>query len=219
MSGFSGLTTLRDGISGELYFLERESGRSYRRIAGSIVWPFGEAEGCVIVLGEARSPLPVLGEETRLVFKLAEFQSQSVSELADALPVFGKKWKADYWATPTADKRACLIDKLNDSLRLRREPKIRYGDPQGWQGRGEGLLPFYHALVQRRTMDRKTLILNGGKCVDELGRMAFEDIGKSPACFPSAAALCFALAEIDIGNRGFGGKRMDDGPADSLGGY
>lgn len=52
-----------------------------------------------------------------------------------------------------ADNRAYLLDDVNDNLRRLRRPLLQYGDPQGWKGRGEGLLPFYHALVQRRTKE------------------------------------------------------------------
>ena len=66
---------------------------------------------------------------------------------------------ADQWEQARAEyevRGVSLGDDANDEQRRLRRPLLRFGDPQGWQGHGEGLLPFYHALVQRR--DRKSVV-------------------------------------------------------------
>ncbi len=101
---------------------------------------------------------------------------------------------------------------------------MRYGDPLGWSGKGEGLLLFYHALVQRRTENEKTLFLGAdSQCAAEIGKLKFEDARMSILERPSAAALCFAVAEIDLNVKTeWGAGRFDGesfGPADEMGGY
>ena len=179
---------LRDLITGERYFKEAATGMAFRRIVGSLVWPCGERQGCLVVLGETRSRQNVLGARRHDVHRLEEVRS----------------------------------DDVYDNLRRLRRPLLQYGDPQGWKGRGEGLLPFYHALVQRRTKSEKTLFL-GDACTgaDEIAKLQAEDMTKKPTDFPGAAALCFALAEIDVDPWPDWGERtkLYGGPADELGGY
>lgn len=145
-----------------------------------------------------------------------------MSVLVSRMTRMTEDWLVRYWSTPIADNRAYLLDDANDDLRRLRRPLLRFGDPQGWQGRGEGLLPFYHALVQRRTMSEKTLFL-GDACTgaDEITRLQEEDMLKKPTDFPGAAALCFALAEIDVAPWPEWGERAKPcgGSADDLGGY
>ena len=84
------------------------------------------------------------------------------------------------------------------------------------------MLPFYHALVQRRTRSEKTLFL-GDACTgaDEIAKLQAEDMAQKPTDFPGAAALCFALAEIDVDPWPEWGERtkLYGGPADDVGGY
>lgn len=213
---------LRDLITGERYFKEAATGMAFRRTVGSLVWPCGERPGCLVVLGETRSRQNVLGARRHDVHRLEEVRSDDVSVLVSQMARMTEDWLVRYWSTPMADNRAYLLDDVNDNLRRLRRPLLQYGDPQGWKGRGEGLLPFYHALVQRRTKSEKTLFL-GDACTgaDEIAKLQAEDMTKKPTDFPCAAALCFALAEIDVDPWPDWGERtkLYGGPADELGGY
>lgn len=212
---------LRDLITGERYFKEAATGMAFRRIVGSLVWPCGERQGCLVVLGETRSRQNVLGVRHD-VHRLEEVRSDDVSVLVSQMARMTEDWLVRYWSTPRADNRVYLLDDVNDNLRRLRRPLLQYGDPQGWKGRGEGLLPFYHALIQRRTKAEKTLFM-GDACTgaDEIAKLQAKDMTKNPTDFPGAAALCFALAEIDVDPWPEWGERakLYGGPADELGGY
>ena len=213
---------LRDIITGERYFKEAATGMSFRRIVGALVWPCEQRPGCLVVLGETRSRQSVLGARRHDVHRLEESRSRDVSVLTAGMARMTEDWLVRQWSTPMADRRVYLLDDANDEQRRLRRPLLRFGDPQGWQGHGEGLLPFYHALVQRRTMSEKTLFL-GDACTgaDEIAKLQDEDMLKKPTDFPGAAALCFALAEIDIDPlpEWSGSAKNCGGPADDLGGY
>lgn len=213
---------LKDLITGERYFKEVATGMVFRRIVGSLVWPCGERQGCLVVLGETRSRQNAMGISRHDVHRLEEMRGDDVSVLLSQMARMTEDWMVRYWATPMADPRVYLLDDMNDNQRRLRRPLFHYGDPQGWQGRGEGLLPFYHALVQRRTRSEKTLFL-GDACTgaDEIAKLQVEDMTQKPTDFPGAAALCFALAEIDIDPWPEWGERVKlcGGPADELGGY
>lgn len=60
-----------------------------------------------------------------------------------------------------------------------------------------------------------------GTGADEIAKLQAEDMTKKPTDFPGAAALCFALAEIDVDPWPDWGDRtkLYGGPADELGGY
>lgn len=213
---------LIDALTGEQYFVEAATGRAFRRIVGALVWPCGKRPGCLVVLGETRSRLNVLGAHRHDVHRLEEARSDDVSVLVSQMARMTKDWLVRYWSTPTADNRVYLLDDVNDDLRRLRRPLLQYGDPQGWRGQGEGLLPFYHALVQRRTRNEKTLFL-GDACTgaDEIAKLQVDDMGSKPTDFPGAAAIFFALAEIDLIPIPEWGewRSAAGGPADPLGGY
>lgn len=215
---------MKDAVTREQYFMERATGMTFRRTVGALVWPCGEKPGCVIALGETRSRQNILGMRRHDLHKLEEYQHISPAELVERLALMTSAWMIRSWATPLCDQRAYLIEDMNDALRKERRHIIRYGDPLGWHGKGEGQLPFYHAFIQRRTLEEKTLYLGADSlCADEVGKMAFGDAKKSLLEYPSAAALCFAVAEVDMDpKKDWGEGRLDDelfGPADDLGGY
>lgn len=217
------LKCLTDVVTRERYLCDTETGISYRRTVGSLVWPCGDRNGCVTVLGETRSRQNVLGgrHDVRL---LAEKCSADVSELVEYIELCTMAFVVLSWATPLSDTRAYLLDDKNDERRRARKPIIKFDDPQGWHGKGEGLMAFYHALVQRRTLSEKTLFL-GDECegASFIGKMENEDISCKPTDYPAAAALFFALAEIDVNPMADWADRGNvssyGGPADLIGGY
>lgn len=214
------LKVLRDFITSERYFQEPVTGINFRRIAAGMAWPYEERPGCAVVLGETRAKPNEYGTERHNVHKLIEISEYDASRLVELAASITEEWFVENWALPVYDKRACLVEDVNDLQRKRRRPQISYGDPLGFYGKGEGLLPFYHSLVQRRTANEKTLFLGEGSCGDELAAFNFTDQNTSIIAYPSAAALCFALAEIDLGDKACLNLNPDKlGPADDLGGY
>lgn len=217
------LRSLIDAVTRERYVRDAATGIAYRRTAGSLVWPSGERNGCVAVLAETRSRQNILGGRHD-VHLLAEECSADVSKLISAVEKFTMLLMVRSWATPLSDTRAFMLDDTNDDRRRVRLPIIRFDDPQGWHGRGEGLMAFYHALVQRRTLSEKTLFL-GKNCEgrNNIEKMQAEDMTCKPTDFPAAAALCFALAEIDLNPMTDWADRGNvssyGGPADLIGGY
>ena len=217
------LKCLTDVVTRERYLCDTETGISYRRTVGSLVWPCGDRNGCVAVLGETRSRQNVLGgrHDVRL---LAEKCSADVSELVEYIELCTMAFVVLSWATPLSDTRAYLLDDKNDERRRARKSIIKFDDPQGWHGKGEGLMAFYHALVQRRTRSEKSLFL-GDECegASFIGKMENEDISCKPTDYPAAAALFFALAEIDVNPMADWADRGSvssyGGPADLIGGY
>jgi len=97
-----------------------------------------------------------------------------------------------------------MLDDTNDDRRKVRLPIIRFDDPQGWHGKGEGLMAFiYHApLWQRRHRSLEKDSLSWGRTGE--GRNNIEKMpGRghdvaSPLTFLLLRVLCFALAEIDL---------------------
>lgn len=213
---------LTDSVTGEKYFQDVLTRKGFRRISAALVWPCGDRPGSLVVLGESRARENVL-DGRHLVHFLDEVRHQDVKSLVDAMVRMTEDWMVRLWATPMIDGRVYLLDDANDEQRRLGRRQLRFGDPNGWRGHGEGLMPFYHALVQRRTKGEKTLFL-GEKCTgaDELGKLRADDMGKKPTDWPGAAALCFALAAFDLSTMPEWGERrtrVDCGPADSMGGY
>lgn len=83
---------LRDLITGERYFKEAATGMAFRRIVGSLVWPCGERQGCLVVLGETRSRQNVLGAHRHDVHRLEEVRSDDVSMLVSQVSRMTEDW-------------------------------------------------------------------------------------------------------------------------------
>lgn len=213
---------LTDIITGERYFRDHSTGMCFRRIVGALAWPAEDKPGSLIVLGETRSAQNALGIGRHDVHVLEEQTNEDVSMLLAYMARMADDWMVRVWATPISDKRTYMLDDMAADMRAIRRRPARYADPQGWSGKGEGLMPFYFALVQRRTESEKTLFL-GQVCraADEVGKLQAEDMARKPTDFPAAAALFFALAEIDITpfRQSQDAGRYLSGPADIVGGY
>lgn len=93
------------------------------------------------MLGETRSRQNVLGGRHD-VHVLVEERSADVSRLVTVMEIFTEELLVKLWSTPLTDARAYLLDDANDERRKLRRPLIRYGDPQYWVGKGEGLMPY-----------------------------------------------------------------------------
>lgn len=218
------IRALRDNITGEPFFENTETRVQYRRIMGGLAWPEGVRSGCALVLGELRTKDNVL-ETRRQVFVLDEKSNDEPAGIVKDLAALQDNWLVWQWATPIVDPRVYLLDDYNDERRRIHRAPIRYTSPDRWTGKGEGLMSFYRSLVQRRTgLDsEKTLHLGPGRiCADEIGKLQPEDASRKPTDFPAAAALFFALAEIDgnpVAEWGQSNFSGGFGPADFEGGY
>lgn len=217
-----------DNLNLESYFRCPRTGIMYRRVAAGMAWPESGREGAAIVLGETRSKQNFHLNNHHDLHVLEEVRTDSMPELIDAVVRMTADWYVKRWSLPTCDGRMYLLDDINDILRRERKPVIRYGDPEGWEGKGEGQVKFYHAFVEMRTKEEKTLFFHGATAADEIRQMdanqglgGQSDADKRPTIFPGAAALFFAVAEIDMQLRKEAHERReyDFGPCEQLGGY
>lgn len=212
------IRTLRDAMTRETFFLENRTGRQFSRIVAALAWPHGMARGCVIVLGEIRGRPAVLNVHNH-VHVLREYRSGDVADLVDMAVRLYEDWSASCVITPGDDRRVVFLDAANDDLRQERRRRIRMTDPQAWNGSGERMLPLYLGLLQQRIVGEKTLFF-GPDCTaaSETQRLGSEDVDRRMTDYPGAAALLWAVAEMDL-NRRRGEAREHVGPADRLGGY
>jgi hypothetical protein len=192
----------------------------FRRIVGALAWPYGETPGCALVLGEIRTAQTIVGGRHEL-FILEERQTGDTQELVETAASLQAQWHVRKWATPLYDTRIYLIDDYNDEQRRRRlnARKIIVGDPAGWTGKGEGLMPMYMAFVQRRTQSEKTLHFGrDSMAAEEIRRL---DVNDQVIRHPSAAAAFWAVAGIDMETMPEWDDRRESrgGPADPIGGY
>ena len=151
------------------------------------------------------------------VHVLNEYRSGDVADLVDMAVRLYEDWSASCVITPGDDRRVVFLDAANDDLRRERRRRIRITDPQVWNGSGERVLPFYLGILQQRIVGEKTLFF-GTDCTaaSETQRLGSEDVDRRMTDYPGAAALLWAVAEMDL-NRRRGEAREHLGPADRLG--
>lgn len=217
------LKVMTDDLNKETYFYDTKVDISYRRTSGGMCWPSKEGlEGCVVVLGEKRLGPMIYGEDRHDIFILEEFTSVDSGKLIDKMCELQSEYRVTRWAVPSTDPRGYLLyDKCDQQRRRKERDILRYGDPVGWCG-GERellLMPFYKELVARRTRDEKTLFFGeDSACAQEIGGMDFGALRHKATDYPCAAALFFALSEIDCNS--YRGKKIEiPQPSDTLGGY
>lgn len=214
------LTQATDALTGETYFREPRTGRQFRRVVGGFAWPFAVQPGCLLILGEERNPPCVVGER-RHVHVLAEYRDRDVAALMDMGARLQEDWACRVWVTPCDDPRVILLDDYNDTLRRERRRLIRITEPRAWRADGARLIPFYLGILQQRIVSEKTLHF-GTDCTasDEARRLGHGNTTDKVVEHPGAAALFFALAEIDVNPMPeWGGRGKHGGAADPVGGY
>ena len=215
------VTVVKDFMTNVPFFRNAATNVEYRRIVGGLAWPDGGKQGCAVILGELRNSDNTL-QNRHHIHRLDERLFDDVSNVVAAAATMQDEWMTTIWATPINDSRVYLIDDYNDERRKMRRPGLRYGNPYRWAGKGEGLISYYMELVVRRTRDEKTLTFNlPSACADAISKLDSRDEDRKPTDFPAAAALFFALAEIDGNPMPLWGRRerIDMGPADLVGGY
>ena len=212
---------IHDNVTAEPFYLELRTRRMFRRIVGAIAWPHGETPGSVLVLGEIRSRAAFLNTRHDLHI-LYERQSDDVQSLIELASRAQDEWHVFMWHTPLVDQRIYLLDDYNDSRRIARQMPMTISDPLGWSGKGEGLLPVYFAMVQRRTLNEKTLFFGPESAAAvEIQRLDPDEMNAKPTDYPSAAALFWSVAAVDMIPIPEWGERLPSfgGPADPIGGY
>lgn len=212
---------LRDRVTGEPYIQDTESGLCFRRTAGALAWPGSRDAGSVITLGELYAPPNQLGAR-RHVHVLKEARSFDSEELLQGAALMRERYVVDVLVTPIDDERFLLLEEFNDRRRRARLPVLRADNPVNWHGRGEGLLPYYAQLIERRLRSEKSLFL-GTDCSGalEMERLSPDDANGKMLDFPGVCALCWALEYLDANPLSEWGERRggERGPADLVGGY
>lgn len=197
------------------------TGIEYRRTVCALAWPYGDAQGCAIVLGELRNPPNILGARRHL-HVLDERRSANPDKLLDEATRMQVRWIFPTVITPVEDPRCILIDAYNAERRRERLPVLRTAEPIAWKGKGEGILPYYVALIQRRVVDDKSLHF-GPNCTarDDMQRIGNDDLSGRMIELPGVCALSWAVENIDVDALPEWHERthITAGPADLLGGY
>lgn len=211
--------TFVHGAGAESWYRENAGGRRFRRIAGALAWPFADSPGCLLLLGELFQP-PVVSGERRHLHVLAEYRTPDVGELLDEAVRLQEDWLCGLWVTPTDDPRIVLLDARNSALRRERRRRIRFVSPPGWEGQSEPLAALYLGLIQQRIVGEKSLQF-GRDCTarDEARRLDRSAMQGKLLEHPGAAALFWAVAEMDLHPVPDRGSGPALGPACLLGGY
>lgn len=217
------LRALTDVITGEPYLVDTASGREYRRTVCTLAWPWHPRPGWVVVLAEYRHR-PTVMHEARHIDVLAEISSASPEELIRAAERCMRIYHVPRLITPEGDYRIALIELENDRRRAERKPPLRTESPATWNGKGEGLLPFYTSLLHARIVEAKTIKFGNSSLPAEVQPVIADadNAGKSMLCWPAACALFWALEAIDlypVPEWGGSDRKRPSGPADIIGGY
>jgi len=209
------------GIIGDPYLLDVTTGTEYRRTVCALAWPYADVHGCVIVIGELRHP-PAMMDARRHVHVLGEARSASPDKLLEEAARMQVKWLFPTVVTPVGDPRITLVDQYNADRRRARLPVLRLVEPSAWRGKGEGLLSYYMAILQRRITDDKSLHF-GPDCTarDEAQRAGKDDINRKMIEMPGVCALAWAVENMDVEAQPewYERRHIIGGPADQHGGY
>lgn len=217
------LTQRYDVATGEPYLQEVSSPkRMFRRVVAALAWPFGVVPGCLLVLGEIRTPPNRLTARRKLVV-LAEERDMDATALLDLAVRKQALFRFPNLVTPESDPRVVLLDDFNDHQRRNRRAVLRIVSPLGWtSAKGEGLLPYYFGFFNRRLVGEKSIDF-GPVCTarDEMARLGPDDMRRTMIELPGVCALCWAVEEMDEQPMPeWGEKRsVGVGPADAIGGY
>lgn len=228
ISKLSALRRMTDHLTGEPYLLHPQTGQQFRRTVCALAWPMPPYPGCITVVGEARHLPTVLGEPRHL-WTMLEYQSPSQSDIITTVEQVLWRYQTPRVITPVDDDRYLLIEVHNDARRAERKPPIRIDTPIRWHGKGEGLMPYYLSLLQRRLVDDKTLHMGQFYAAQDEYRMAQgNDDGvalmrASMSSWPALCALCWCIEAVDMQGDPMGlyamGSGLPSGHADPLGGY
>ena len=189
------LKRMVDQFTGEKYWKDPVAGIQFRRIVIGLAWPFDTLPGAVVVLGEVRSMDP--HTHTHKVQLLHDRETNGIDELIRC--VWGVA--TDCGVFDMVSRRDVpeirFVDAHNRQLAARRSPQIRIIHPQ--EGDDRERFRFWVRLLERRTLDDKTMIFGASECVrNRLLSLTTPDYAKEPEEFPAVSAFLFALAEIDL---------------------
>lgn len=186
---------MQDAITGEKYWKDTAAGIMYRRIVNALAWPFDTMPGAICVLGEVRSMDP--HTHTHRVNMLHDEEINGVDELLRVAHGISFDTGVFDWVARRDVSETRIVDQFNRVQSAHRMPQLRLSHPQ--EGDERERFRFWIRLLERRTMDDKTLTLGDSACIrNRLMALPHESYAKEPEEFPAVAALLFALAEIDL---------------------
>lgn len=209
------LKRMVDQFTKERYWKDTRTGVSYRRIVGGFSWPFDTLPGAFCVLGEVRSVDP--HTYTHRVALLHDEEVTGVDELLRRVHSASVDTGVFDWIARRDVSEVRLVDQFNRLQSSQRQRQIRLVHPQ--EGDDRDRFRFWVRLLERRTMDDKTMTFGESACVrDRLMALPPEAYAKEPEEFPAVAALLFALAEIDLRQTINIGEKLPSS-VDTLAGY
>lgn len=201
------------------YFKDRLSERTFGRIVGGLAFPFDNAPGHAVVLGEVMRKDPE--QHTHHVFVLGEVGAKDYQELLGKVAMLQDRTLCKEWMTPMDNNNVLLVDDFNEEhrYRMRKAPIDLCSPPQYDRAdRGE-MFRFYDRLVAKRTMGRKTLHFNGSEVGQHYQTIQPTDLKRHPEEWPPVAAFLYALAELDLSGDSHGKNVPPARVADSIGGW
>lgn len=209
------LKRMVDQFTKERYWKDTRTGVSYRRIVGGLCWPFDTSPGAFCVLGEVRSVDP--HTYTHRVVLLHDEEVSGVDELLRRVHSSSVDTGVFDWIARRDVSEVRLVDQFNRMQSATRQPQLRLVHPQ--EGDDRDRFRFWIRLLERRTMDEKTMTFGESACVrDRLMSLPPGAYDKEPEEFPAVAAMLFALAEIDLHQPINIGEKLPSS-VDTLAGY
>lgn len=209
------LKRMVDPFTKDRYWKYPRTGIDFRRIVGGFCWPFGTSPGAFCVLGEVRSVDQ--HTYTHRVVLLHDEEVSGVDELLRRVHSASVDTGIFDWIARRDVSEVRLVDQFNRLQSSQRQRQIRLVHPQ--EGDDRDRFRFWIRLLERRTMDEKTMTFGESACVrDRLMSLPPGAYDKEPEEFPAVAAMLFALAEIDLHQPINIGEKLPSS-VDTLAGY
>lgn len=209
------LKRMVDQFTKDRYWKDPRTGIDFRRIVGGFCWPFDTSPGAFCVLGEVRSVDQ--HTYTHRVVLLHDEEVSGVDELLRRVHSSSVDTGVFDWIARRDVSEVRLVDQFNRMQSATRQPQLRLVHPQ--EGDDRDRFRFWIRLLERRTMDEKTMTFGESACVrDRLMSLPPGAYDKEPEEFPAVAAMLFALAEIDLHQPINIGEKLPSS-VDTLAGY
>lgn len=188
-----------DGVFGDVYFVDADDKRQYRRIVGGLAWPWdAENPGCLCILAESRFPTNT-GDMRQWL--LTEVVEGTASELLESAAALQDSYIPSKWLSLSTNHEMALLANFNRRRAQMRQPRLAVVPPPEAHSNTSDLLRFYMLILQEHLEASKTLFL-GGRGVNIVNALATMDISSTSTNRvernPPLAALLYALAELHL---------------------
>ena len=150
-----------DQFTKERYWKDTSTGVFYRRIVGGFCWPFDTSPGAFCVLGEVRSVDQ--HTYTHRVVLLHDEEVSGVDELLRRVHSASVDTGVFDWIARRDVSEVRFVDQFNRLQSAQRQRQIRLVHPQ--EGDDRDRFRFWIRLLERRTMDDKTMTFGESACV------------------------------------------------------